>query len=320
MEVVVLGQPQNPPVPIVQRHNVEWTPDGGAWERLQYELSKVDTISLALRSAHQADHRATVGVVRVDDFAIAQGELPSVRLLRDELGETSAIYLRENTDWTIEHGRSEITHRADEIVIAGSGTHEALSMERGRTSGLWVPFDRLTIRHSDLKPLFMRSIAVPNPLRRLMSTSAGELVRATTVDPVGVGHYLAGLADLVLRSMLGLDPDHAMTRQARREQIIEYILGRLSDSTLTVDEIAEAHYMSRTKLYQIFGDDGIASYIRRARLERAMRMLTDPLRARQTIGAISRQVGFTNQAHFTRLFTRQFGASPGDFRPGPSAR
>jgi AraC-like DNA-binding protein len=45
-----------------------------------------------------------------------------------------------------------------------------------------------------------------------------------------------------------------------------------------------------------------------------MELLADPLHARQSIGAISHQVGFTNQAHFTRLFRSEFGASPGEFR------
>lgn len=310
--------PDDAPAPVVQRHEIGWSPHGSAWERLRYELSKVDAMSVALVSADQRDQEASVGVVRLGDFAVAHGELPSVRMLKEELNDTVALYLRENTAWSIQNGRNEITHRPDEIVIGSSGTHQALSTERGRTTGLWVPFDRLTLSRYDLRRLLMQSIPLSGPLRRLLSTSAVELVNAGAADPQGTEHYLAGLADLLLRSTLGLDPDHAMTRDARREQIIEAILGRLSDSELTVEDIARAHHMSRTKLYQIFGGDGVASFIRQARLERAKDMLADPLRANQSIGAICHQVGFTNQAHFTRLFRREFGASPGEFRPRPT--
>lgn len=310
-------QPDDAPAPLVQRHEIGWSPNGSAWERLRHELSKVDAMSVALVSADQRDQDASVGVVRLGNFAVAHGGLPSVRVLKEELNDTVALYLREDTAWLIQHGRSETTHRPDEIVIASSGTHQALSMERGRTTGLWVPFDRLTLTRYDLRRLLMQSIPISGPLRRLLATSAVELVEAGVADPVGTEHYLAGLADLVLRSTLGLDPDHAMTRHARREQIIEAILSRLSDSELTVEDIAQAHHMSRTKLYEIFGGDGVASFIRQARLERAREMLADPLRSNQSIGGICHQVGFTSQAHFTRLFRREFGASPGEFRPRP---
>jgi AraC-like DNA-binding protein len=312
--VVTLSPAGGALVPIVQRHDISWTPDARGWQSLREGLSKIDTTSVSLATERQSDQNASVGVMRIDEFAVAHGELPSVRVLREELGEAAALYLREGTSWTIQHGRSEITHRPGEIVIASAGNHQALSTERGRTTGLWVPFNRLTLPDYDLKPLLMQSIPLSLPLRRLLSTSAVELTEAGGADVIGTTHYLSGLADLLLRSILGLNPDHGLTQDARREQIQEYIHGRLADATLTVDSIAEAHYMSRTKLYQIFGNDGVAAYIRHARLDRARQLLADPLRAHETIGSISRQAGFVNQAHFTRSFTREFGVAPREFR------
>ena len=309
-----MPQSDGPLVPLVQRHTLGWTAGATAWTQLQRELDKIDTTSVTLANPHQKDHSADVGVVRIDEFAIAHGELPSVRVLKEELSETAALYLREGSPWTIHNGRSGFTHQHSELVIAMSGTHQAFSHERGRTTGLWVPLDRLSIPRRDLKPMLMQSIPLAGTLRGLLSTSAVELARSGAVDAIGTMHYLGGLADLVLRSLLGMNPDHAMTRAARREQIMEYIDNRLSDTGLTVEEVAEAHHISRTKLYQIFGGDGVASYLRRARLDRAMAMLTDPRRRDETVGSIGRQAGFPNQAHFTRTFAREFGASPGEFR------
>ncbi|WP_188316528.1 helix-turn-helix transcriptional regulator [Solihabitans fulvus] len=315
-----MPEPDGPMVPIVQRHTLGWTPGASAWTQLQHELDKVDTASVALASPHQTDHDADVGVVRIDDFAIAHGELPPVRVLKEELDETAALYLREGTSWIIHHGRVELAHRPGELVLGGSGTHRAFSEERGRTSALWVPLDRLTVPQRDLRPLLMRSVPVPAPLRRLLSTSATALAGSGEVEVIGTMHYLSGLADLLLRSLLGLNPDHAMTRDARRRQIAAYIDNRLSDPGLTVDEIAGAHHVSRTRLYQIMGGDGIAAYLRRARLDRVRTLLGDPRRAGDTIGRIGREVGFVNQAHFTRAFTREFGVSPGEFRAAAMER
>jgi AraC-like DNA-binding protein len=309
-----VSQPDSPLRPLVQRHTLGWTPGGLAWTQFQHELDQIDTTSVSLASPQQADHHADVGVVRIDEFAIAHGELPSVRVLKEELGETAALYLREGTPWTVRNGRSDFTHHHGELVVAGAGTHEALSRERGRTTGLWVPLDRLTVPYRELKPMLMQSVPLDASLRRLLSVSATELAQSGEAEAVGTMHYLSGLADLVLRSLLGRDPDHAMTRDARREQIMEYLDNRLSDTGLTVDEVAGAHHISRTKLYEIFGGEGIASYLRGARLDRAKAMLIDARRSHETIGSISRQAGFANQSHFTRAFTKEFGASPGDFR------
>lgn len=55
------------------------------------------------------------------------------------------------------------------------------------------------------------------------------------------------------------------------------------------------------------------SYLNKRRVECAARMLTD---SADTVITISERVGFNNVTYFNRVFKRQFGCTPGEYRTG----
>lgn len=95
-----------------------------------------------------------------------------------------------------------------------------------------------------------------------------------------------------------------------------FIEERLGDPGLTPGAIAAAHHISIRYLYKLFESQGesVAGWIRRRRLEKCRRALTDPASRDRPVSAIAAAQGLTNAAHFSRTFKAAFGLSPRDYR------
>jgi AraC family transcriptional regulator len=100
---------------------------------------------------------------------------------------------------------------------------------------------------------------------------------------------------------------------AARRRVLELIEARLADG-LSVSELAREAGLSPTHFARAFKQSmGRAQhqYILAARFERARRMLD----AREaSLSDVALRTGFADQAHFTRLFKRHFGVTPGAVR------
>ena len=89
---------------------------------------------------------------------------------------------------------------------------------------------------------------------------------------------------------------------------------RLSDSTLSVDDLAAAMNLSRVQLYRkvkaISGSSPI-ELLRTARLNRGYQLL---IQTNKTVSEIAYEIGFTAPSYFTRCFKNEFGISPSDLQ------
>jgi len=190
--------------------------------------------------------------------------------------------------------------------------------ERGRhgTVLLTVATGKLSISFGELRPLLFRPVPVERPLQTLFAAAVAHLlVVADTLDQHGIKPYLTGLAELVLRSALRTELNRADAIATRRRDAVEYIKEHLADPALSADRIADALFISRRRLYQLFDDgDGVSGRIRQLRIDRARELLGDPAHAVKGIGEISRQCGFANAAHFSRTFRKAVGETPRDYR------
>jgi len=99
-------------------------------------------------------------------------------------------------------------------------------------------------------------------------------------------------------------------------RIHDYIEANLGDPTLGPGSIAAAHYISTRHLHDLFQEIGttVAASIRQRRLERCRRDLRDPVLANRPVTAIAARWGFTDAAHFSRIFRAAFGNSPTGYR------
>ncbi|MBB4906309.1 helix-turn-helix transcriptional regulator [Actinophytocola algeriensis] len=187
---------------------------------------------------------------------------------------------------------------------------------RSGTVMLTVSTAKLSISFAELRPLMFRPVPLDRSLQTLFAAAVSHLlVVSGSLDPHGIKPYLTGLAELVLRSALRTELSRADAIATRRRDAVAHIKEHLSDPALTAERIAEALFISRRRLYQLFDDgDGVSGRIRQLRIDRAKELLGDPAHANRGIGEISKQCGFANAAHFSRTFRKVVGETPRDYR------
>lgn len=94
------------------------------------------------------------------------------------------------------------------------------------------------------------------------------------------------------------------------------IAQHLHDPELSAETLAQELGVSRRQLDRIFADAGttVDRTLWRQRLECASEALRTPCWSEYRILDVETEFGFKSQAHFTRRFKAQFGASPSEWR------
>lgn len=99
-------------------------------------------------------------------------------------------------------------------------------------------------------------------------------------------------------------------------RIEAFVQQNLHVPELSPGTIARAHQISVGYLHRLFSvrEQTIAAWIRRLRLERACRDLTDPMLRDVPLHRIAARSGFKEHSSFTRAFRSAYGVSPRDYR------
>jgi AraC family transcriptional regulator, positive regulator of tynA and feaB len=149
-------------------------------------------------------------------------------------------------------------------------------------------------------------------LVRYMNALATEL---PTLDPAA--RAVASNAALeLLRGAVepSLPASRASTRAAMRAEIRRYVRTHLQDGALGPATIAQAYSMSVRALHALFedADESVAALVRSERLARCVEDLRRPDGG--SVTEIAFRWGFSDAAHFSRLFKRAFGLTPSEVR------
>lgn len=101
-----------------------------------------------------------------------------------------------------------------------------------------------------------------------------------------------------------------------RSYVQKVIDKSLSQPGLTPAALAGGLNISVRHLYRLFEEDGdsVCRYIQRARLKRSAEDLANPFFRGESITSIAYKWGFTDSAHFSRSFKKQYDQSPKDYR------
>ncbi len=202
------------------------------------------------------------------------------------------------------------------MVQADDEPHAHTFLERVPMVLLSVRAARLSLPVEALRSSMFLPLQADPALRSLMLGAADVARRSRwALDKAGMASYLVGVADLVLRTVAGAQPDHAGTAEARRRQAFEVVSARLGDPHLAASVVAEAMGISVRRLHQVFaGGPTVAEQIREARVELAKTLLRDPLWAGQPVSAVAHRCGFLGHSQFSRSFRSETGTTPSDYR------
>lgn len=165
---------------------------------------------------------------------------------------------------------------------------------------------------------------VGKPLRG--QTPWGRAVRAMTSplhECISCGQELA-LDPAQLGAILSLSfardaaPAHAnIGVRATFERALKLLHQHAHDTTLDADGLARMIGISARYMYKLFAaaDTSYGNELLEARLQLALRMLSDPRFAPVAVSEIGWRAGFRDPSHFSRRFRERFGQTPGSFRP-----
>jgi len=117
----------------------------------------------------------------------------------------------------------------------------------------------------------------------------------------------------------GAEPSIIRSSVELYSRIETFIEEHLADPALNPSNIAAAAGMSVRHLHRLFAQRGctVGDWIRECRLDRCRRDLADPRFRERTVTDIAFYWGFSESAHFSRSFKKQFGVSPRAFRSQP---
>jgi AraC family transcriptional activator of tynA and feaB len=149
-------------------------------------------------------------------------------------------------------------------------------------------------------------------LVRFMNALAAELPQLDAA----AGAAAANAALELLRAAVepALPSDRSASRAAMRAEIARYVRTHLQDPQLGPAAIARAYAMSVRTLHALFEDvdASVAGLVRTERLARCLQDLQQPNGG--SVTDIAFRWGFCDAAHFSRVFKREFAATPSEVR------
>ncbi len=212
--------------------------------------------------------------------------------------------------------------RAGDVAVSDLSSPLHFAMVAADAMHLIVPRAELPAAVASLSPMpcriFQGNTAMGIFLRGLVESlwQASPYVSGLEVNALGACFpHLLGWC-------LGSAPTAAprTTRGDLGRRLRRHIENNIDSKDLTSARLARDVGVSRSQLYRQFeASGGVDTYIRGRRLRRSLQALADPRRADRRIGDIAFEMGFSDEAHFSRLIRQSFGLSPRDIRAAARA-
>jgi len=299
--------------PFAQRGELDAFREVWGRKMLRYELEPIDDHPLHF----DAQIRSLPG------FTMASGSRSPMRTRRaNEHIDHDDFFLVVFAD-----GAAELTERG-RVATVGAG--EAVLSSNGSPASFVIPTPSRTISYR-----FSRALLRPH-VRNLDDLVVSPFSRDSQMLRLLVGYSKvlndqAALATPALRRavsthmhdlaalLLGSKAEPPLTdgfQAARLKAIKDEILLRLTQSSLSVEDIAGSQQISERYMRKLFASSGttFTDFVREARLDRAHRILTDPAQLQRPINAIAYESGFGDLSYFNRAFRQRYGTTPSEAR------
>lgn len=177
----------------------------------------------------------------------------------------------------------------------------------------WLVQEKLEVRELPV----VRCISGKSGLGATLFRLATSLYQEAGVLSVEEGVAAVEAYLHMLRACIGSVPGQEISYvPAISDRVQRCINARLADPNLKICEIAAEAGISLRHLHRLFLKKGITAmkWIQQKRLENCRSELSDPRLLERSITEIAFSWGFSDSAHFSHCFKKQFGISPREFR------
>jgi len=145
-----------------------------------------------------------------------------------------------------------------------------------------------------------------------------EMMKLAKEKPTGCELEALAFVALILRQVYLVYKEEPLEREHDEDlrlhkKMTAYIYDHYSEA-INLDDIASSASISRSKcslLFHKYAETSPIDFLNSYRLEMAAFQLTN---TKETIASIAFSCGFNQQSYFTRLFVREYGLSPKEYR------
>ncbi|MDQ1015173.1 AraC-like DNA-binding protein [Streptomyces afghaniensis] len=287
---------------------------------------------MSMESSHKADFQASQRVLALGDVTVWPTTFQPVRFVRTQKqvrgSDPETVHVSLPARGTLRglHCGSEIACGPGTFCVLDSSRPVELTGGDGDLPhtgiGMEVPKALLPPARHKMTALTTCRLSEGEGFGALL----GQFLRHVAGDAASYGPSdgprLAAVAVDLLSAMFAhaLDAERSLPPETHRRTLVlrirAFILQRLHDPLLTPPVIAAAHHISISYLHRLFQeeDDTVAAFVRRQRLARTRRDLSDPAQRTVSVHEIAARWGFTHQAVFSRAFRSAYGVPPRDYR------
>lgn len=269
----------------------------------------------------------SVGDIR---FTTVTSSPQIVKRTSDAISKSSVDYFliniqRAGQGWGLQDGRRTHLSVNDIAVYDATKIYEIGFSESFRQTVIKIPYHDFIERLPFAPWATASTISTNDGLGRVFLRFVNELLSESPENPLSTAcsakDVLLDLITLAISNTCDNGVASAPSNQLTKLRIIQsYIDENIASSGLSPAVVAAEHRMSVRYLNKLFDviDTSPARAILRRRLELVRSKLSDRRCADLTIGEISYRAGFSDLAHFSRAFKKEFGMTASDFRENPS--
>lgn len=286
----------------------------------EWELVTSDAFVPLNCVSFEADFRGHIEHERLDDL-ITVNHVATSGLAVDRTARQAAHANADDIHITLTLGGPGVVRQNGHGVRVTAGSVTTYATDRAYQLDYTAPHQRQVLVQVSRRALGIPVDLVERSCERLLVAPgvATDVLFATIAETrgsaadAGVAETVRDLAGTMIRSSLAGARVMPATRGGLLATVRAFIRGNLHDAELDVAQIAEAHYVSRRSLYELFEplDETPGEHLRRLRLRRASELLLDE---RLSIAQVAERSGFADPTTFTRAFHREFGMLPREYR------
>lgn len=149
-----------------------------------------------------------------------------------------------------------------------------------------------------------------------LRTFAGQIGHVNPQEFAALSGHAVDLLALAAASVRPLNVTLSKSRVFAMNRIKAFIEQHLPNARLDTAMVSQFSGLSPRSINSLFASEGtsLMRYVWQRRLAQCHKDMSDPLCDGRQISEIAFRWGFNDPSHFSRVFKRQFGSSPRDYR------